>query len=523
MSTDKYTQQDSKTGIIKSMTVISLGTLSSRILGFIRDIIIARLLGTASGADSFFVAFRIPNLFRDLVGEGATNSAFVPVFSEYEAKKDRAELWNFVSVFLILSLMALSLITLLGIIFAPVIVRVMAPGFIVEPQKLEMTVRLTRLMFPYLILIGLTAYSMGILYTFRLFTVPAFSPCLLNVAMIIAALVTILTKQDHVLGLAVGVLIGGALQLLVQIRPLLKQGMQIKRPKTLSHPGAKKMGQLLLPRLFGSAVYQLNIVIDTFCASLSTIVGAGGIAAIYYANRVIQFPMGLVSVSLASAILPSMAGFAARNSADHLKRTLVFSLENIFLVMVPMSVLIALLAVPITQILFERGEFNLYSTRITSWAILFSAFGLVGFGGAKIMVTAFHSLQDTVTPVWVGFGCLVTNAILNFVLMGPLKVGGIALASAMASTANFLVLFYLMNKKLGGINANLTRYFFKVSLAAALMGIFVFFSWRHLTMFHDMIRLIVVVAGGLIIFTISCLFLKINQVEAVGQWILRRK
>src|SRR3989344_8848934 len=221
MSTDNYSQQDSKGGIIKSTTLISLGTLSSRVLGFVRDIIIAKLLGTASHADAFFVAFRIPNLFRDLVGEGATNSAFVPVFSQYEAKNDKAELWNFVSVFLVLSLMVLSLITVLGIIFAPVIVRVMAPGFLHEPEKLQTTIFLTRIMFPYLILIGLTAYCMGILYTFRSFVVPAFSPCLLNLAMIISAGVTSLLHRDHVLGLAIGVLAGGALQLFFQIGPLI--------------------------------------------------------------------------------------------------------------------------------------------------------------------------------------------------------------------------------------------------------------------------------------------------------------
>ncbi len=521
MSTDKYSQHDSKRGIVRSTTIISLGTLSSRILGFVRDIIIAKLLGTASGADAFFVAFRIPNLFRDLVGEGATNSAFVPVFSEYEAKKDKVELWNFVSVFLILSLMVLSLITILGIVFAPVIVRVMAPGFLTDPQKLETTIFLTRIMFPYLILIGLTAYSMGILYTFRSFVTPAFSPCLLNVAMIGSALVATFLHHDHVLGLAIGVLIGGVLQLSVQIWPLVKKGIHIKRPLTLSHPGAKKVGQLLLPRLFGSAVYQLNIVIDTFCASLSGIVGAGGIAAIYYANRIIQFPMGLVGVALASAILPSMAGFAARDNLEDLKKTLAFSLENIFLVMVPASVAVMLLAFPMTKILFERGEFNSYSTQITSWALLFSAFGLVGFGGSKIMVTTFHSLQDTATPVKVGFVCLITNAVLNFLLMGPLKVGGIALASAIASTVNFLVLFYLMNKKLDGIHENLLHYFFRVSLAAGLMGSGIIFAWNQLGFFPEITRLLVVMALGIFIYLVSCLFLKISQVEAVLRWISR--
>src|SRR3989344_3389868 len=241
MSTDNYSQQDSKGGIIKSTTLISLGTLSSRVLGFVRDIIIAKLLGTASHADAFFVAFRIPNLFRDLVGEGATNSAFVPVFSQYEAKNDKAELWNFVSVFLVLSLMVLSLITVLGIIFAPVIVRVMAPGFLPEPEKLQTTIFLTRIMFPYLILIGLTAYAMGILYTFRSFVIPAFSPCLLNIALILSAYLALKASMDPVLALAIGVLLGGTAQLGLHLWPLRKKGVRFIKPATLVHPGAKQV------------------------------------------------------------------------------------------------------------------------------------------------------------------------------------------------------------------------------------------------------------------------------------------
>ncbi len=523
MSTDKYAENDSKRGIIKSTGIISAGTLSSRILGFIRDIIIARLLGTASSADAFFVAFRIPNLFRDLVGEGATNSALVPVFGEYETKKDKVELWNFVSVFLILSLMALSVIVLLGIIFAPFIVRLVAPGFLLEPEKLETTIRLTRLMFPYLIFIGLTAYSMGILYTFRSFATPAFSPCLLNLSMIVSAIITVKTNTDTVFGLAVSVLVGGALQLSVQLYPLFKKGMKISWPKTFAHPGAFKVGKLLLPRVFGSAVYQLNVFVDTFCASLSNIVGAGGISAIYYANRIIQFPMGLIGVSLASAILPSMAGFAAKDNIEELKKTLVFSLENIFFVMFPTSIFLILFSSPIIRVLFERGVFDRYSTEITSSVLLFSSLGLVGFGATKIMVTTFHSLQDTATPVKVGFGCVVINAVLNFVLMWPLKVGGIALASAIASMINFGVLFYLIEKRLGDISRDLAPFIHKVSIATIVMGAVTFLIWNGSTEIPEAGRLVLIGLAGFLVFMGTCYKLKVKQAEAILRWISKKR
>ncbi len=523
MSNDKYARQDSKGGILKSTGIISLGTLASRILGFVRDILIAKLLGTAAAADVFFVAFRIPNLFRDLVGEGATNSALVPVISEYETKKERGELWRFVSVFLILSLMVLGAITILGIIFSPVIVRLIAPGFVAEPQKLQTAIQLTQIMFPYLILIGLTAYSMGILYTFRSFSAAAFSPCLLNIMMIISALVAAGTKQDVVFCLAMGVLAGGVAQLLWQIPPLFKNGIKFYKPQSLSHPGVKKVGQLLLPRVFGSAVYQLGIFIDTFCASLSAIVGSGGIAAIYYANRIVQFPMGIFSVALASAILPSMAGFAAKENTEDFKKTLAFALKNIFLIMLPMSVFIAVLSTPMTRLFFERGEFNAYSTQMTAWALLFYALGLVGFGGAKIMVTAFHSLQDTRTPVKVGFVCLAINAFLNFSLMGPMKIGGIALASSISSTVNFLVLFYILNKRLGCISHEMGGYFLKISWVALVMGAGVFWAWGNLSVPNEASRLIASSLFGFFIFIGGCWISKVEEIKKALFWISKKK
>jgi len=267
---------DSPQSIIKSTSLLSAGTLSSRLLGFLRDVILAKLLGTGIRADAFFVAFKIPNLFRDLVGEGATNAAVVPVFSEYLLKKEREDFWRFVSVILTLAFIVLSVITILGIICAPVIVRMIAPGFMANPEKLMLAIQLTKMMFPYLIFIGLTAYCMGILFTFRSFLVPAFSPCLLNISIIVSALIASKRMEEPVFGLAVGVLVGGVLQLAVQIKPLLKIGMQFKKPQTLRHPGATKIGKLLIPRMFGSGVYQLTVLIDTFCASLAMIVGQGG-------------------------------------------------------------------------------------------------------------------------------------------------------------------------------------------------------------------------------------------------------
>ncbi len=237
--------------IVKSASVIAVSTVASRILGFIRDIIIARFFGTGETAQAFVVAFRIPNLLRDLVGEGATNSAAVPVFSEYLVKKKREEFWQLVNVILNLLLVGLSLLTILGICFAPLIVRLIAPGFILNPEKLHLTIKLTRILFPYLIFIGLTAYSMGVLFTFKSFFTPSFSPCLLNISTIIAAIIASRGMKEPIIGLAIGVLIGGLLQLSIQIPPLFKKGFRLARVNSFNHPGAKQIGKLLLPRVFG--------------------------------------------------------------------------------------------------------------------------------------------------------------------------------------------------------------------------------------------------------------------------------
>lgn len=510
---------DSLRSVIKSTSLLSVGTLSSRILGFVRDVILAKLLGTGIRADAFFVAFKIPNLFRDLVGEGATNAAVVPVFSEYLHNKDKEDFWRFVSIILTIAMIVLSVITIFGIILAPVIVRMIAPGFMASPEKLLLAIHLTKIMFPYLIFIGLTAYCMGILFTFRSFLAPAFSPCLLNISIIISALIASKTMEEPVFGLAIGVLVGGVLQLLAQVKPLLNIGMRFRRPKTLHHPGAVKIGKLLIPRMFGSGVYQLTVLIDTFCASLSMIVGQGGISAIYYANRIIQFPMGIFSIALASAVLPFLSGLANKKDIESIKKTVVFSLENIFFVMCPTTVILLLFSTPIIRILFQRGEFGVYSTDITSSTLSFYALGLFSFGGIKILVTAFYALQDTKTPVKVAAVCLAINAALNFILMIPLKVGGIALASAIAGTVDFLALFYIMNKRLGGLNSGLLTYFLKVAFAGLITGIFAHIVWPHLLFSSEFINLGFIGIMSALFYGSACFILKIEQAHKIWGWI----
>ena len=523
MSNNNINPQDSHRSILKSTSVLSFGTFSSRILGFIRDIILARLLGTGLRADAFFVALKIPNLFRSFVGEGATNAAVVPVFSEYQVRQEKAEFWRFVSVMLILALIVLSIITLVGIVAAPLIVRLIAPGFMADPEKLALTIRLTKIMFPYLVLIGLAAYSMAVLYSLRLFAAPAFSPCLFNLALIGGALISARWMPEPVFGLAWAVLIGGLLQLAVQGVALKRQGMQWYLPATLRHPGAMRIGRLLVPRLLGAGVYQLTVFIDTFCASLAAIVGAGGISAIYYANRIIQFPMGLFSIALASAVLPTLSGLIAVEDMDRFKNMLAFSLKNISYVIFPTSVLTILLATPVIRILFERGAFDAYSTGITSSALLFYALGLFSFSGIKILVSAFYALQDTKTPVKVAAVCLGINTVLNFILMFPMGIGGIALASSIAASTDFVILFVLLEKRIGPLAAGFRAYAFNLLIASFVMAGAVFACWKYMPALHEILRVVIVTGVGFVVYGLVTGLLGVEQSRQIWRIISGRR
>lgn len=524
MSNNNSQTPDSKQMLIQATSILAAGTLSSRILGFLRNIVLANLFGTGLRADVFLLALRIPNLFRDLVGEGAANSAVVPVLSEYRVKQDSKEFWRLVNVISLWALIILSMITLLGMIGAPVIVRLMAPGFVDQPGKVKLAVDLTRWMFPYLIFIGLTAQSMAVLHTFRSFVVPAFSPCLFNLAVIAAALLSERFLAEPTYGLAVGVLLGGILQLAVQIPAMMKKGMTWQLT-SLFHSGAKQCGRLLVPRIFGSGVYQLNLVVDTICASLASIVGPGGISAIFYSNQLIQLPLGVFSFAIATAALPTLSMMVAQGEMEKFKKTVAFSLENIFFIMLPVSVMLFLLAQPLIRVLFERGEFNAYSTNITALSLMFFSLGLFSFGGLKILTTAFYALQDTRTPVKVAALALVLNAILNVVLMRPLAIGGIALASSLSAMIGFFVLLYSLQRRIGSFSASFWQNVLKIIGASFLTaGVMMLVQgllkdWQVLEIF----TVVLLGISGLATYGLTGMLLHIEQIERIWTKIFRKK
>ncbi|MCM8798108.1 MAG: murein biosynthesis integral membrane protein MurJ, partial [Candidatus Omnitrophica bacterium] len=509
--------------LTKAAVVIGLGTALSRILGLVRDIFIAKFFGTSIFADSFFVAFRIPNLLRDFIGEGATNAALVPVFSEYLAKREREDYQRLLNVLFRIVFFLLIIISILGIFFSPFIVNMIAPGFKLEPEKYQVTVKLTRIIFPYIFFIALTAFLMGVLHTHQSFISPAFSPVMLNLALILGVLVW--TRYIGIYGLAWAVLLGGLLQVLIQVPTLKKTGFKLRWRGTIRHPGINKIGKLLLPRILGSCVYQINLFVDTILASLSRIVGEGGVSALYYANRLVQLPLAVFGISLAQAALPTMSFQSQENDFIKLSQTISFTLRGIAFITLPSMVGLIVLAVPLTRVLFQRGEFGTYSTQITSSALIFYSLGLFAYAGIKILVAAFYSLQDTFTPVKTSSLSLILNIFLNLILMFPLKVSGLALASAISALFNFFLLFSRLKKRIEiGEIKELTLSCLRILLASLTMGIVLRFSLFKLGYIFskESLQLLVGVFMGIIFYIFFCFVFKVRELDQIKRWLLKR-
>lgn len=508
-----------KKHLIKSTGTIGIATAASRVLGFVRDIVIADLFGTSLAAQAFFVAFRIPNSLRDIVGEGAMNSAIVPVLTEYKTRGEDQEFLRVSRVLFNISFAALTAITIIGIIFSPLIVRLIAPGFVREPSIMDLTIHLNRVMFPYLILIGLTAYTMGVLNTIKHFASPAFGPCLLNIALIAAALW--LCPSLGVMGLVIGVLAGGVLQLLLNVATMYGKGLTLSLKEGFRHSAVRKIGILLIPRAFGSAIYQVNIFVDTMAASLAWIVGAGGVAALYYANRLIQFPLAIFGLALAQAALPKLSQEFSMNDIPRMKDTLSFSLRTTFLVMIPASIGLALLGMPIVKLLFQRGQFDAYSTQITQSALFFYSFGLFAYSGVKLLVTCFYSMQDTVTPVKTAFTAVIINIILILLLMWPLKLGGIALATSVSATFNFVALYILLRKRLGRLHTkDLIDSFIRILLSSLVMGAVLKIISSNLKGIEG---LLLAIAAGIAAFIAAAYIFKVKEMERAFAWALKKR
>ncbi len=464
-------------GVVQAVGTIGLATLTSRILGFARDVVVARAFGAGPITDAFFVAFRIPNLFRRLLAEGALSTAFLPVFAEYITVRSRGEFNRMVSAVAGALLLTLCVVSAAGALVAPWIVSVMAPGFSEVPAQLGLATTLTRLMFPYLIFVGLAALGMGVLNAHHRFFTSALGPAVLNVGMILSVLVLAPRFEVPILALAVGVLVGGAGQFVIQLPEIRRAGVPLLPSAELSHPALKRISRLLGPAVFGLAAVQLNVFVNTLLASL---LPGGSISFLYYADRVVEFPLGVFGIAVATAALPSMAKQAAWRDLTGLTDTLNFALRLSCFVAVPASVALWLLREPITRVLFERGRFGPEDTQATAWALGFFAIGLTAFSAMRIVAQAFYALEDPRTPVQVGIAAVGLNVLFAIALMGPLKHGGLALSASASAAFNLAALLWLLRRRLGPLGgrrimASLARVGIATAVMAAWCGLVL---WR---------------------------------------------
>jgi putative peptidoglycan lipid II flippase len=430
--------------IAKAAGVVGAATLISRILGFIRDAVIAWYFGAGLSSDAFIAAFRIPNLLRRLLVEGSLSSAFIPVFTEYIVKQDRAEAFHLArSAFRLLS-GVLIVVVICGVFLSPWIVRLIAPGF--SADKISLTIILTRIMFPYIFFVGLVALCMGILNVLGHFAAPALAPLLLNLSIIGSVFLISPSLTKPVIGLGIGVIIGGVLQLTLQLPVLLKKGFYFSGKTKMIHPGLIKVGKLIPPFILGSAVYQINILVGTLLGSL---LDQGSVTYLYFADRLVQFPLGVFAIAMATAVLPSLSRQTATGDLEMLKDTFTQALNLVFFITIPATVGLIILREPIVALLFQRGEFDSQATRLTAQALLYYSMGLWAFSGVRIVTAVFFAFQDTRTPLMVAGISILANVILGVVLMKPLAHGGIALATSLASVVNLILLAGALRTRLG--------------------------------------------------------------------------
>ncbi|MBM3305508.1 MAG: murein biosynthesis integral membrane protein MurJ [Candidatus Aminicenantes bacterium] len=469
---------DPRRRLLRSAAAVTLPTLISRVLGYVRDLLQAFFLGTGHAADAFTVAFAIPNLFRRLTGEGALTPAFIPTFTELKHDKGREEAWKFANlVFWDLALL-MAVVTGVGLVGAPWLVKVIAFGFRDVQGKWDLTVVLTRIMFPYLFFVALAALATGLLNSFRRFFVPASTPILFNAAVITAVALGARRATEPALVFAAGVAAGGVLQLALQLPFLRKEGMRFRPGISFRHPAVRRVGRLMVPGIFGAGVYQVNFALSRMIASG---LEKGSASALYYASRIEELTLGLFSIALAAVLLPAFSEQAASGDVEEMKKTLGFSLKLTSAVAIPAAAGLAALNAPIIRILFERGRFDAESTAMSAVCLLFFAIGLPFVSGVKVLAPAFFSLKDTRTPVVAGVIVMAVNIAGALLLMGRLRVGGLALALSLSQILNFALLFVWLDKRIGPLNKGpLVAAAGRSLAAAALMGGALKLAWPAL-------------------------------------------
>jgi len=470
-----------KDGLARSTTVVGTATLASRVFGLIREQTFAFLFGAGLATDAFVAAFRIPNLLRDLFAEGALSAAFVPVFTDTMANKGKTEAFRMANRLANVLLVVLAVIVGLGILLTPALVQVIVPGFSSIPGKSELTATMARIMFPFLLLISMAAVSMGMLNSLRRFAVPAFAPVLFNLGLIAAGYLLCPFFNPPIIGMAFGVLLGGLGQWAIQIPSLRREGFAYRFDLSFTDPGVRRILWLMAPAVVGLASTQVNIFVNTQIASL---LPQGSVSYLNFSFRLMNFPLGIFGVAVATVTLPVVAAYAAKKEIHNVLGTANSALKLVFFLTVPSIFFLCFAAKPIISVLYQHGRFTPTDTINTARALVFYAVGLFAYSSIRVIAPVFYALGDTKTPAVASVLSVALNVVLNLTLMRPLGYRGLALATSLAALANISILLVRLTRRVGPLDfRDLAKTFAKVLtcsliLAAVIIGGLTLWPWR---------------------------------------------
>lgn len=488
--------------LLKSLAAVSSMTMFSRVLGFVRDAIVARVFGAGMATDAFFVAFKLPNLLRRIFAEGAFSQAFVPILAEYKSKQGEDATRVFVAYVSGLLTLALAVVTIVGMLAAPWVILVTAPGFADTADKFALTSQLLQITFPYILLISLASLAGAILNTWNRFSVPAFAPTLLNVSMIGFALFGAPYFHPPVLALAWAVTVGGVLQLVYQLPHLKKIGMLVLPRINFRDAGAMRVVKQMGPAILGVSVSQISLIINTIFASFLV---SGSVSWMYYADRLMEFPSGVLGVALGTILLPSLSRSFSSGNHDEYCRLMDWGLRLCFLLALPSAVALGILAKPLTVSLFQYGKFTAFDALMTQRALIAYSVGLLGIIVVKVLAPGFYSRQDIKTPVRIAIVTLVMTQIMNLAFIGPFKHAGLSLSIGLAACLNASLLYWQLRKQniftpQAGWGRFLVRLLVAVLvMAAALVAmLWVMPDWAQGNMAERLLRLMAVVIVGIV-------------------------
>jgi putative peptidoglycan lipid II flippase len=509
--------------VVEAASFIMICMVISRILGYVRDVIIYAQFGQNRITDAYNAAFSIPDFLYQLLVGGALSSAFIPVFSSFIATDKEDDAWEVASVTFNIIMILMAGGIGLGVVFAPQLINILVPGFDAETTRL--TIFLTRILFIQVIFMALSGISMGILNSYKHFTAPAVGSVLYNLGTIVVGY--LLSPYIGITAFTVGVIVGAILNFLYQLPALLKIGMRYRWTLNWSHPGVRNLFGLILPVLIGLSITELNLFVNQ---NLASQLNPGIVAALRSGQRLMQLPIGVFAIAIAIAVFPTLTEYAAKNELSSFKVAMSEGVRNVIFITLPASSGLIALAIPLIRFIYEQGKFTPDATKATAVALFYYSLGIFAYSAIHVLSRAFYALKDTMTPVFVGSLAMIINILLSIILIKPMEHGGLALAYSIAGIVNMLVLFYVLRRKIGSINGRVILIsFLKSLIASVIMGLTVSIFVQQMEAFLDISRKlnqgIIVMIGiglGVISYIFIAFILKMDEAKTVGELVKKR-